>query len=117
MKVILSFLMGFIVMSGTSYAIALTRTQISEIANFQEYNHTQGRDYDSYCEDDYCVFTYEQLCKGFYVVQYEETQIVSDGFGDLEDEYTWQIPIITSVATTSDEGTTFLHNATTSSTT
>jgi len=63
-----------------------------------------GEYYTDVSDPDLQVHTYTKLCKGFVVIEQTGSKIISTGFGDLAEEYTYveDKPIVDSVATTTD---------------
>jgi len=92
-------LLGFI-LGGSLFAVygsvfALTTTERNDIVSVQESALKFTGTYQPVYDDPYTkVFTYEKLCKGFYTVEDNGTIIKYTGFGDLADEYTYEIDSI-----------------------
>jgi len=65
---------------------------------------------DTIYQSDFQVFTYETLCKGFYIVTDDGIEKIAQGFGDLAEEYTYTLPsekvdLLNVISTTTDEKT------------
>lgn len=69
---------------------ALTTTERDSVVDAQDYALKFTGSYQPIYDDPYYkVFTYEKICKGFYVVEDNGTTVRLTGFGDLKDDYTY----------------------------
>jgi len=90
---------------GIAQVFALTVTEENYILEEQaDALKWTGEYYTDVSNPDLQVHTYTTLCKGFVVIEQTGSKIISTGFGDLADEYTYveDKPIGDSVASTSE---------------
>jgi len=69
-------------------AFALTSAEADLIFEEQNDIKKQTGRYETVISPELQVFTYEKLCKGFYVIEDNGIRITQTGFGDLAEEYT-----------------------------
>lgn len=96
------FLLG--VLATYSFSVlALTAELEQDIQSEQEYSLKYTGSYSPIYEKDYQVFTYEGICKGYYVITDNGVEKRSVGFGDLADEYTFveKYPVVDTLQATS----------------
>lgn len=99
-------IIGFTLAVSLSSVYALTASEEAVVLDEQNYalKYT-GSFQPVYDNKDYQVFTYETLCKGFYVVEDNGDSVRFTGFGDLADDYTYTYDkfVEVSVASSTDE--------------
>jgi len=87
---------------------AYAQTVSSDILQEQVYAEKYTGDYQPVYEKEYQVYTYETICKGFYVLQDDGTTLTSIGYGDLAELYTYttdtlKVDLQEKIASTTDE--------------
>lgn len=100
MNVIKTFF-GFVFLVFVGFALGLfiggylvAFVDASSLENDQKvyYKETGKYFYDTK-NKGYQVFTYEELCRGFYTVEEKKDKIVYTGYGDLADKFTYETDI------------------------
>jgi len=93
---------GFISSLAFSSVFALTSFETDEIVDYQKAALSLTGKYEPVYDDKLSVFTYEKLCKGYYTVEKVGDYTVYTGFGELADNYTYEIytPKVDPVAST-----------------
>lgn len=89
---------------GIAQVFALSLTEQNYILEEQaDALRWTGEYYTDVSDPDLQVHTYTTLCRGFVVIEQTGSKIISTGFGDLADEYTYveDKPIVDSIASTS----------------
>jgi len=79
---------------GLSFALILNTSyaQFSDIIQEQVYAEKYTGSYQPVYETDFQVFTYETLCKGFYIITDDGVEKTVTGYGDLAELYTYTQP-------------------------
>jgi hypothetical protein len=83
----ISFFMGVFIVG---QVFALTSTEKNIIQSEQEfYFDKENKYYSDTSNPDLIVNTYEAPCKGYFIVEENDTEYKSTGFGPLSDNYTF----------------------------
>jgi len=97
---------------GVSMAIVLNSVNagydLSDVLQEQVYAEKYTGEYQPVYEKDYQVYTYETICKGFYIVQDDGVTLTATGFGDLAEQYSYstdtlKVDLQDKIASTTDE--------------